>query len=90
MLYDLCQYNQPEISNNDREIKQVLTKLIALSTGDLIEIAGEDVDDFYNDEEIEQLIDTSEEIIEDWLDEVFDRRARLTRPEFIDFVSRQG
>ena len=65
-----------------------MTKLIALSTGDLIEIAGEEVDDFYNDEEIEQLIDTSEEIIEDWLDEVFDRRARLTRPEFIDFVSR--
>ena len=64
--------------------------MIDLCLGELFEMVGDDLDIKYSADEIEQLSDTVEEIIEDWLDEVFDKRARLFRQEFLDIVAKQG
>ena len=65
----------------------MFTKMIELSTIGVFEMASEEIDEIYNTGETKEILETIEDVIEDWLNDVFDKRARLSKAEWVDIVS---
>ena len=53
-------------------------------------MAENDVETYYTTTEVEKIRDTYDDLLEQWLDDVFGLNARLSRKQWIDIVSTSG
>lgn len=77
-----------QISAGDKDFKPAFKDLTALATGELFSAATSlGVDSIYDADEIEKLEEASEELAEDWLDEIYDANSRLSNTDWLNMVT---
>ena len=74
-----------QISAGDKDFKPAFKDLCAMATVDLFSSANETgaVSEIYDSDDTEKLADATDDLAEDWLDEVYDANSRLTNADWL-------